>query len=636
MLAQTPICTIQGNGASSPLNGQSVTTTGIITAIFSGTGTVQGFFIEDPTCDGDPATSNGLFVYNPNTTGLAAGQRVSVSGAVTEYQGLTELTSVTNIAVIASGSAAPTGINLPMLNSAQWERYEGMLLSFPQTLSVTGNETWAQYGELVLAPQRLCTPTDTVDPNDSPASGTSSTGSSNAAAVAANADQNSRSTILLDDGRTSTYPDPPPLIGPQGTVRCGSTVTSLSGVLMYSYNSYRLQPVGAVPLQHATRPSAPSVGGQLRIASLNVRNYFSTLGDNGASNASELLRQRTKLVAALQGLNADALVLCELENNDPASADLLAGLNAAVGGGYAQIDHDAPGAFTRSVIFYRVQSLTPVTSTWALNTSTFERAQITQGFSANATGKRFLLSMVHLRSKLCNNATGTNLDQGDGQGCYNARRRSQVQELITHWAGIRSTAWIPGQLIMGDFNAYDQEDPVDRMRAAGLVDLVTGVPAPWTYQYANAFGSIDHAFATTAMADAITGAAVWGINSDEPPNLDYRDANTALYQPNAFRSSDHDPVVVGIDVNAIPVGVAEAQEQPPIRFAYDGSRRLAQWQGEQPIRVGLMDALGRSVADLGRAAQLEFDLDGMPVGAYFWRCVLEGEEVPVMGRFVAW
>ena len=635
-MAQTSICTIQGNGTSSPLAGQSLTTTGIVTAIYSGTGTVQGFFIEDPDCDGDPATSNGLFVYNPNTIGLSLGQRVSVSGTVIEFQGLTELTSVTNISVIGSGSVAPTDINLPISNSLLWERYEGMMLRFPQTLSVTGNETWAQYGELVLAPQRLYTPTNAIDPNDNPASGTSSTGSSNLAAVTASVDQNSRSAILLDDGRTSTYPDPPPLIGPQGTLRCGSTVSGLTGVLMYSYNSYRLQPVGAVPLQHATRPAAPSVGGQLRIAALNVRNYFTTLGDNGASNGNELLRQRTKLVAALQGLNADALVLCELENNDPASSDLLAGLNDAVGGGYAQIDHDASGAFTRSVIFYRTQSLTPVTITWALNTSTFERAQITQGFSANATGRRFLLSMVHLRSKLCSNATGTNLDQGDGQGCYNARRRSQVQELNTHWASIRSTAWIPAQLIMGDFNAYDQEDPVDRMRAAGYVDLVTGVPAPWTYQYANTFGSIDHAFATTAMADAVTGAAVWGINSDEPPNLDYRDANTAFYQANAFRSSDHDPVVVGIDVNAIPVGVEEVQEPAGIRFGYDGSRRLAQWQSERPMKVELLDALGRCVGRLGPALFLELSMDDQPRGPYLWRCEVEGEGAPAVGRFVAW
>jgi len=634
--AQTPICAIQGSGTSSPYADQSLFTTGIVTAIYSGSGTVQGFFIEDPGCDSDPATSNGLFVYNPNTSGISLGQRVSVSGTVIEFQGLTELTNVTNIAVIGSGTVPPTEINLPITNLANWERYEGMLLRFPQSLAVTGNDSWAQYGELVLSPQRLFQPTDVLDPNDNPPSGTTSTGTGNVAAITALAELHGRSTILLDDGRTSTYPNPPPLIGPQGTVRCGSTVTALTGVLTYAFNSFRLHPVGMVPLQHEQRPSAPNVGGQLRIASLNVRNYFTTLGDNGASNANELMRQRTKLVAALQGLNADALVLCELENNDPASADLLAGLNAAAGGGYAQIDHDAPGSFTRSVIFYRVQALTPVTVTWALNTSTFERAQITQGFQANASGKRFLLSMVHLRSKLCNNASGTNLDQGDGQGCYNARRRQQAAELLTHWAGIRSSTWIPGQLIMGDFNAYDQEDPIDRLRAGGLIDLISGVPQPHTYIYENRSGSIDHALATEAMADAVTGAAVWNINSDEPPNLDYRDGNFAFYQPNAFRSSDHDPIVVGLDVNAIPVGLEELSMESSVRFNYDAGRRSAIWQGEMPMRLELLDALGRVVGKSGYSARHEVNLHDLPDGTYIWRAWPKGEKAPEVGRFVAW
>ncbi|MFN3875472.1 MAG: ExeM/NucH family extracellular endonuclease, partial [Flavobacteriales bacterium] len=530
---------------------------------------------------------------------------------------------------------SPTGISLPIASAADWERYEGMLLRFEQVLAVTGNEKWAQYGELALAPARLYQPTDVVDPNDNPAIGTSSSGNSNVPAVLAHADHNARSAIVLDDGRSAQYPSPPPLIGPQGTVRCGSTVAGLTGVLTFSSGSYRLHPVGSVSLQHAQRPAVPSVGGALRIAGMNVRNYFTTLGQSGASTSAELQRQRAKLVAALQAMNADAYLLCELENGDPASDDLLGALNAATGGGYAQINHDAPGSFTRSVILYRTLALTPVTILWALNTSTFERAMITQGFRANASGKRFLASMVHLRSKLCTNASGGNLDQGDGQGCYNARRKQQVSELLNHWAEVRSSVWIPGQLIMGDFNAYDQEDPIDRMRAAGLVDLVTAVPQPYTYQFGDAFGSLDHAFATTAMADAVTGAAVWHINSDEPAGLDYRDSNAALYQADAFRCSDHDPILVGIDPDAIPVGIEEEALMPAVRFGYDAAARMAAWEADAPIRVELLDALGRSVRAEAPGLSIRMDLSGLPAGAYAWRAEA-GEGRRAAGRFLAW
>lgn len=634
-MAQTPICMIQGSGAASAYDGQVLTTTGIVTAAYSGTGTIQGFFIEDPTCDANPATSNGLFIYQPGNS-AAIGQRVSVTGEVDEFQGVTEIKNVTNVTVLGAGSVTPTDITLPMASLGDWERTEGMLLRFPQTLVMTGNEGWAQYGELVLAPDLIMHPTELVDPNDAVALGTTSTGSSNVAAVTARADLNARSTIILDDGRTSTWPSPPPLIGPQGTLRCGSGITALAGVLHYAFSEYRVHPVGSVALQHAQRPAVPSVGGNLRIAAFNVRNYFTTLGTSGASNSGELQRQRVKLIAALQQLSADAYVLSELENGDPASDDLLAALNAATGGGYAVIDHDAPGSFTRSVIFYRTSALQPVTTTFWLNTSIFQRAHITQGFLAIASGKRFLLSTMHLRSKLCDNASGANLDQNDGQGCYNAMRRSQVQELVSHWSSIRASTWIPSQLVMGDFNAYDQEDPIDLMRASGFVDLVTGLVPSHTYRYLAAFGSIDHAFATPGMADAVQNAAPWNINSNEPPVLDYRDSNLGFYQPDAFRSSDHDPVLVGLDAGSIATSLPEFAEGMQVRFWMDERLRLARWEGSFPFRVEVVDVLGRSMpqAVSGFGTAHELDIAGWTVGAYAWRCVGPDGVPNAAGRMV--
>lgn len=626
-MAQTPICQIQGNGISSPFDGQTVTTTGVVTALYSGTGTLQGYFIEDPNCDANAATSNGLFVYDPNTTGISVGSRVQVTGVVQEFQSLTELYAVSNLQVIGSGSVTPTNLSLPLASLSDWERYEGMLLRFPGTLTVTDNENWAQYGELELAPERLVQPTQVADPNDVAPDGNTVNGTSNVTAITTLASLNQRSSILLDDGRTSSWPSPPPLQGPQGTLRCGSTINNLTGVLHFMYGAYRIEPVGAVPITHAVRPNAPDVGGDLRIVSMNVLNYFTTLSGDGAANAGELQRQRTKLVAALQGMQADAIVLCELENNTTAWSDLLAGLNAAVGAGtYSGLVHETTGGFTQSAIFYKTSVLTPVTPLYWLFTSTFQRAHLTQGFEVNSTGGRFLLSSAHLRSKLCDNATGSNLDQSDGQSCYNALRRTQTQELVTHWASLRTSSGISSHLMVGDFNSYRQEDPMDVLRAAGLQDL--GQADDHSFRYQGNFGTLDHAFATSSMEAAVTGMEHWAINSDEPPVMDYTDANTAFYQANAFRSSDHDPIVVGIDAPMLSTGLAEAEASQMVRFRGHPLDRV-QWTSDVPFRVEVFDMLGRPVnATTAFHLTATLNLGASPTGLYHWRCSgIRGEQL---------
>lgn len=110
--AQT-ICAIQGSGNTSPYVDQQVTTEGVVTAVFTGSNSINGYFLEHPDCDGNTNTSNGLFVYAPNPGGVAVGQRLSVTGTVVEFNGLTELTSAT-FTVLGSGTVNPTPIQLPI------------------------------------------------------------------------------------------------------------------------------------------------------------------------------------------------------------------------------------------------------------------------------------------------------------------------------------------------------------------------------------------------------------------------------------------------------------------------------------------------------------------------------------------
>jgi uncharacterized protein len=619
-LAQAqPICALQGSAGASPYEGQQVTTEGIVTAVFQGSGTLNGYTIEQPGCDANGNTSNGIFVYAPNAGSISIGQRVSVTGTVLEFNGLTEITNA-SYSVLGNGTVLPTVINLPMATDHQWERYEGMLLHFPGTLMVADNSSWSQYGEVVLSPDRPRIPTDRIDPNDADPAGTTSIGSANVAAVLAAQNLIDRSYILLDDSRTNTWPTPIPWADNDGTLRAGSTVSDLTGVLHFSFGAYKIESPTPVVFQHALRPSVPEVGGTLRAAAINVLNYFTTLGDWGASNAGELGRQRTKLVAAIQAMNADVLALSEIENSDDAWTHLLAGLNAVMGPGtYAVREEDGFGQGTRTVILYKPAVLTPITELYWLNTGIFQRPHLTQGFQVNTTGGRFLFSTMHLRSKICDNASGANLDQGDGQGCYNDLRRSQVSALVDHWAGVRSASGIDAQLIMGDLNAYTEEDPLDRLRASGLVDQL--VDGGYTHSYASMFGSLDHAFATAAMNSTITGTSVWHINTDEPSTLDYRESNLSRYQPNAFRCSDHDPVLVGFNGAGLVVSVADDRPLGRLEFALGGT--LATWRsnaaGTSSVPIDVLDARGVVVRRINmQSGQATSDLADLASGAYVW------------------
>jgi len=626
LLAQTPICTIQGNGAASPLDGQVVTTIGTVTAVYQGAGTVQGYFIEDPTCDANVNTSNGIFVYQTSAPGIAVGQRIQVTGTVDEFQGLTEIRNVSDVQQLGIATLEPTTLLLPIDDLNNWERHEGMLLRFPQELVVNSTGNWLQYGEVVLGPERAFTATQLVDPNDAVATGTNTTGSGNVAAVLALEALNDRGRIILDDGRTFSYPEPPPLLGAEGTLRTGSTITDLTAVLHYAFDEYRLHPVGAVQIVHVPRPEVPVVGGSVRVASLNVLNYFTTLGEWGAATTAERQRQRTKLVAALQAVDADAVVLCELENNDVAWADLLGAVNAAMGNGtYQALEEGAFGSGgTKSVIFYKPAVLSETGPLYVLNTFTFQRPHLTQAFTVNASSGRFLLSSMHLRSKLCDNATGGNVDQGDAQGCFNDLRRTQAEELVAFWAGIRGSTGIAAQVVVGDMNAYAQEDPLDVFREAGLATMLD--EEDHSYRFRGTFGALDHVLATSAMASVMSGAAVWHINSDEPAELGYQEDNLAYYQPNAFRCSDHDMLVLGLEADGLSVGVSAPTVITGLRALVNAGTRQVLWTGgtEPLLGLDLMDVQGRQLLQHSSTSstELRMDLSGLPSGVYFWRCAL--------------
>ena len=567
----TPVFAIQGSGTASPLSATTVTTQGLVTADFQGTTQLKGFYIQDTTGDGNSATSDGIFILN-SSFDVQVGDYVRLTGLVDEAFTLTQIKNVSSLTILSSGNAliAPTNINLPLTAIADLEQNEGMLVKFPQSLTVTETFTLGRFGEVSLAADgRVFNPTNFIDPNDNPASGTTSTGTSNVTAVTAQQDLNNRRRILLDDASTVQNPAVIPYLNPaDSTLRSGSTLANLTGVLDYAFSKYRLQPTVAPAFNYAARPVVPTVGAaNVKIASFNVLNYFNGDGAGGgfptargANTLVEFNRQRTKIINAIKQLNADVVGLIEIENDgdgaNSAIADLVNGLNAATASGTYAYILDAAGAngnpgtdAIKQAIIYKPGAVTPVGLAKTDIDAAHNRPPVAQTFTLNSNGEIFTAIVTHFKSKSATNASGANLDQGDGQGAYNASRKLQSTAFLNFITAIQTSSADEDVIAVGDYNAYEQEDPMDILIGGGLVNIL---PNTYSYVFDGQSGSLDHALTTASLSSKISGANKWHINADEPIAIDYnQEFNPAsAYSPHAFRSSDHDPLLIGLNLQA--------------------------------------------------------------------------------------
>lgn len=596
-LPYTPIYQIQGSGSAAAIAGR-VATQGVVVGDFEGPSpALRGFYIQDASGDGDANTSDGIFVFNGSNNSVILGDLVWVEGTAGEFQGQTQI-SATSIAKCGTGTVSPVEIALPFPSADYLERYEGMLVRLPQTLYVTEHFQLGRFGQVVLSSGgRLKQPTNLARPG---------------AAAKALQVQNNLNRIILDDTLQNQNPDPI-LFGRNGqpltasnTLRGGDTATGTVGVMTFTWagnaasgNAYRIRPIGALGgsvnfVAANPRPAvAPAVGGTLRVAGFNLLNFFNTFDNcskgvggaptdcRGADDAAEFARQWPKTVAAILAINPDVLGLQELENDgygpDSAIAFLVNKLNEATAPGtYAFINADAATGQVNALgtdaikvgLIYQPARVRPAGQTAALNTSAFvnagdrqprNRPSLAQAFRQNSNAATFVVSVNHLKSK----ATPCDLpDQGDGQGHCSAVRTIAAGQLAS-WLATNPTGIAdPDILLIGDLNAYAQEDPITALKNTGYTDLIESRLGPDAYSFVfdGQWGYLDHALASASLSAQVAGLVVYHINADEPNVLDYN-VNfkstrqlTSLYAPDQLRSSDHDPVVVDLRLVAPGAG----------------------------------------------------------------------------------
>lgn len=566
----TPIYSLQGAGTATPFAlGTAITTIGVVTADFQTDAQMRGFFIQDETGDGNPLTSDGIFVYilptDVNWVDVAVGQRVRVAGNITEYFGLTQINTVTNITILGAGVIpTPVNITFPESVDGELEKYEGMYANITNTMTVAQNYFWGRYGQLSLSANgRFIQPTQLELPGS--------------AAYTALVDTYQRNLLTLDDGSTFQNPNPLAYTGLSNTVRAGDEVTNLTGIVHYdrinpnNTNDYTFHPTVAPTITRSNprtvAPSSVGAAANVKVASFNVLNYFNDLtnpDNRGAENALELQRQEDKLIPAILGLNADVIGLMEISNIDGALTRLVTLLNTATAPGtWATITHPFPGTDAIKVaLIYKTAVVTPFGAAVSSTNAIFDRPPLAQTFTLVSNAEKFTVVVNHFKSK-GGTGTGADADSGNGAGNFNARRTQQAAAVRTLVTSIQTATSDNDVIVVGDLNAYAQEDPIRDFTTNGFVNLIdqyVGNANAYSFIFDSYSGYLDHALATPSLAAQTTGATEWRINGDEPFVIDYNTNFKAVppattgspdyWSATPYRSSDHDPVIVGLNLQA--------------------------------------------------------------------------------------
>ncbi len=603
-LPVTKIHEIQGTDDQNTKQDELVTIEGIVVGDFQDGDAddkreLGGFFVqeEDADADSDAATSEGVFVFDDAFgVDVNVGDLVRVTGTADEFFGQTQIDDISSVEVISTGNALPTAADVSM--PSDLESVEGMLVNMTDTLTINEMFNLDRFGEIrLVAGERPMQFTQTNTPDVA----------GNAAYLAEVAGR----SIVYDDGK-GVQNDPignldgfGPTFSTATDIQMGDTIDDLSGVMTFGFGDFRLRSTsdGENTFDDSNpREAAPEdVGGSLKVASLNVLNYFTTLDDgssttdtgNGPRGADDLTRfssnsdlantdpdaefdrQAAKIVEAIVAMDADILGLVELENSasDAAIADLVAKVNAEMGAGtYAYVATGLVGddAITNGFIYK--PSTVETTGDFAVLDETIDarfdtsvqRPALAQTFTEIASGESFTAAVNHLKSK--GSIVNGEAAIGDGQGNNNPTRTIAAEALVDWLATDPTGSGDEDFMILGDLNAYAKEDPITAVLEGAddvlgtaddytdLAQLYVGSDA-YSYVFDGFTGTLDYALVSEPLLAQITGATEWHVNSDEPDAIDYNldfGRDDAIFDGTVpFRNSDHDPVLVGLDLGGI-------------------------------------------------------------------------------------
>jgi predicted extracellular nuclease len=403
-------------------------------------------------------------------------------------------------------------VEFPAFFEGGWDKYVGKVVQITTPLYVCGNN----YDSLILAPERLYVP-------EEHALGLADGDSTQYWAIK----KANRENSLRLSCKISNY-----------KVRTGAMVKNLTARVV----SPGKLVTGATPKFLGNKPEAkpkmPKNG--LLICAANIQNYFFDLGGYAQRKTTKKQQQMQteKICKAFQQIDADIYALCEIQRGDSAPQMLVNAMNtmakkdkyAYVSDGWDNQDMIACGYIYRKD---RVRAYGEMVHGYADTASHYHYRLVAMGFEEVSTGEKFVLNINHLRSK-----RGTGAES-------NEKRMANVDSLLVMLDKIEGEQMFDDAdiLLVGDYNSYAQEEPIQTIVRAGYADMIVRDDSTsYSYVYHSEAGCLDRVFASETMAKQVQKVAVYHVNTDYFYSRGFKRGldNTM------FRYADHDPILIHV------------------------------------------------------------------------------------------
>ncbi len=544
-LAQEPaaatICQIQGTGAKTGMEDVRVVVEGIVTGDFVDATDLDGFFIQAPGCDDDPATSDGLWVYDGNRdVDVDPGQRVRVTGRVSEHYDLTEVILDT-LEVVGPDDAAiaPVGLDLPHgvdAASAYLEPFEGMVVD-PGPVRVVGATN--AYGETYTVPAQ-----------------------SDVTRIFRGRETGLRLGVTFPNGwRTLDH---------------GDVVRGAVGPLNYTYGNFKVAVGAAAGAALAVTPSgitpdvAPPAGpGELTLASYNLENFFDTVDDPGkndtewtpsperyAVNVTRRARSIGRLLGAPDILGVSEVEKIEVLHDLAAHPELAAADYGAV---------LVEGADARGIdvgLMYRRARFRVLTATAEQHCGPMDVAEPKLPCTLPGGGTGWMLySRPPLLVRLARVSDGGRLNvivnhfksKRGGDDETTPVRVAMAQHNLELAQDLRAREPGVPVIVMGDLNDFEDAGPLRRLTESGelvnlhLVPRLSKPEDAYSFIFNGVSQILDHILVEPSFEPHVMAFGSVHINVDFgslAPDDDSLDRH---------RTADHDPELARIDARALPV-----------------------------------------------------------------------------------
>ena len=504
---------------------------GLVSGVVQGNNQLGGFYIQDARY----FYKKSVFVNSLEH--VSVGDEVLLNAVIIEKNNETQLDNVELIKILSHNRFINVEkISLPISNE-QWEELEGCLVEIDDKLQISDSYQFNKYGQLLLSKSELIQETELFDAQDDSLEITD---------LRLQQDLNS---IYIDDLSDLKFPQIDSLYIDPFKVVVGAKCSNIKGFVSQFNNTYKLRLVNDLVVEQSIPTNLIDLDSDLKIMNFNLYNLFNGNGKKegfpsarGAKSYDAYQLQLKKLSSAIYTVDPDILAMMELENDgehELSSIQQFCDYLNKHGERQYEIAHtlgvigDYP---IKTGIIYDPSVVETKYKAQYHNHPNFSRPSLSQRFIYKDS-LEFVLCANHFKSKGSRNATGLDLDQKDGQASYNYKRTLQAKTLLDI---IDSLYFDENIIVLGDFNAYSQEDPIQALQSTNLNRLET---VNYSYIYKGKNGSLDHIFVSDNFKDHIDQVQTWNINSIYPSWINY---SYNLADSSYFRSSDHNPMIIGV------------------------------------------------------------------------------------------